>query len=59
MRYQHTHVSQCAHCASHQIPLRQPNSQAQVRDADMSLKEQIPKNFCDYDGLSLLLNYFL
>lgn len=34
--YIHTHVSQRAHPAVHLVPLRQSDSQAQVRDADVS-----------------------
>lgn len=38
--YIHTHVSQRAHPAVHQVPLLQSDSQAQVRDADVSFPEK-------------------
>lgn len=64
VRYIHTHISQRAHPASHQILLSQPHSQAQVRDADVSLGEQIPKNplnwfFAVMTHFPFFLNQFL
>lgn len=35
-----THITHRSHSASHQLPISQPHSQAQVRDADVSLDEQ-------------------
>lgn len=35
-----THITQRSHSASHQLPISQPHSQAQVRDADVSFDKQ-------------------
>lgn len=40
----HTHVSQRAHPAMHQPPIRQSDSQAQVRDANVSFQDKKKKS---------------
>lgn len=56
--YIHTHISQRAHPASHQIPLCHSHSQAQVRDANVSLGEQIPKNQLNWFQVFAVMTYF-